>query len=85
MNQHEGLQQLVCNAGMKLLTTSKGKSAPGTCPVCNEKIESDIHSHMGGHILRAARQVPEVVVNPSAVLSHAVSAVVVVQLNVLPH
>ncbi|KAG1732023.1 uncharacterized protein EDB91DRAFT_1007953, partial [Suillus paluster] len=28
------------------------------CPLCSEATK-DLHSHMGGHILRAARRVPE--------------------------
>lgn len=59
-----GLKRLVCNAGTELLSSSRGKSAPGICPVCCENVKSDIRSHMGCHILQAIRGVPDTVVNP---------------------
>ncbi|KAG2131071.1 hypothetical protein DEU56DRAFT_740233 [Suillus clintonianus] len=63
---HDGKRSdaLICAAGTELLlTTGRGKTVMSACPVCCESTK-DIRSHMGVHILRAARKVADIVVNP---------------------
>ncbi|KAG2131051.1 hypothetical protein DEU56DRAFT_757676 [Suillus clintonianus] len=54
-----GSDALVCVAGTTMLAASgRGKGVASTCPLCGEATK-DLRSHMGCHILRAARGIPD--------------------------
>ncbi|KAG2091941.1 hypothetical protein BD769DRAFT_1679203 [Suillus cothurnatus] len=59
-----GVDGLICGTGTEILaSTGRGKAVTVSCPVCSETTK-DICSHMGMHILRAARKVFDNVVDP---------------------
>ncbi|KIJ59297.1 hypothetical protein HYDPIDRAFT_170850 [Hydnomerulius pinastri MD-312] len=59
----DGRTPLICNSGTEKLNITKGRGVASNCPVCCVATK-DIRSHMGIHILRAARGITDTVVTP---------------------
>ncbi|KAG1741482.1 uncharacterized protein EDB91DRAFT_1248037 [Suillus paluster] len=61
---HIGSDALVCAAGTEILTTSgRGQAVTSACPLCGDQTK-DLRSHMGIHILHAARGVTNNIITP---------------------